>query len=182
MEVGQSVTQDSQFLYTGSRFTCLEPRSNQSQYKTYGALVHSNSGVIMTVWRNHMLAHNKQGSRKENVSSSCWENKRNTCIRGSPSITKWWRTYVRLVRPFGDWQRMRVQKVEQTVTESITCLVSSWHITLIACCIITCQTVAYWLLTRLLFMNACYYDLSIRAELRSTSDTRFLRGTFCTAQ
>ena len=30
----------------GSRFTCLEPQWNQSQHKTNGALVHSNSSMI----------------------------------------------------------------------------------------------------------------------------------------
>ena len=31
---------------TGSCFTCLEPRSNRSQHKTNGALVHSSSSLI----------------------------------------------------------------------------------------------------------------------------------------
>ena len=31
---------------TGSHFTCFEAQSNQSQHKTNGVLVHSNSSVI----------------------------------------------------------------------------------------------------------------------------------------
>ena len=82
---------------TGSHFTCLESWSNQSQHKTIGALVHSNSSVIqlllydiiITMLANRALSEGITHAYMYVVEVSCYATSLNTMFTSVPIKLLW---------------------------------------------------------------------------------------------